>query len=224
MTRIVLVRHGQASWHAEDYDVLTDTGHAQALAVGAELRARGIRPELALSGTLRRQRDTLSGMVAGAGETWVGVRQGVDARWDELDGDDIIAVNAPEHSTMTGALRDAPAAFDELFRFAMGRWIRGEGEYRESCAQFTARVQEAAADLAERLGPDGTAVVATSGGVCNALTSIALGGGPDTWRRLFGTFRNTSITQLGVGPRGLRLISLGEVSHLERAPHLFTDR
>ena len=41
MSRIYVVRHGEASWHAEDYDQLTDKGHAQARSVGAELAARG---------------------------------------------------------------------------------------------------------------------------------------------------------------------------------------
>ena len=62
MSRIYVVRHGEASWHAEYYDQLTDKGHAQARAVGAELAARGIRPDVVVSGTLRRHRETAAGL------------------------------------------------------------------------------------------------------------------------------------------------------------------
>jgi Phosphohistidine phosphatase SixA len=67
MSRIILVRHGEASWHAEDYDQVTPKGHAQAVVVGEELRARGIVPGVILSGTLRRHRETAAGLLEGAG-------------------------------------------------------------------------------------------------------------------------------------------------------------
>ena len=69
MSRIYVVRHGEASWHAEDYDQLTDKGHAQARAVGAELAARGIRPDVVVSGTLRRHRETAAGCSRAPGGT-----------------------------------------------------------------------------------------------------------------------------------------------------------
>jgi broad specificity phosphatase PhoE len=61
---IYLVRHGQASFGAADYDVLSELGHRQAALVGAELRARGVRVDLAVSGTLRRQRETAATALA----------------------------------------------------------------------------------------------------------------------------------------------------------------
>jgi hypothetical protein len=42
--------------------------------------------------------------------------------------------------------------------------------------------------------------------------------------RLFGAFRNTAITRLGTREGHLHVLSLGEISHLERQPHLLTDR
>ena len=101
MSRIYVVRHGEASWHAEDYDQLTDKGHAQARAVGAELAARGIRPDVVVSGTLRRHRETAAGLLEGAGWDHAVAE---DDRWNELDADDIVRAHAPEHATMTAAL------------------------------------------------------------------------------------------------------------------------
>ncbi|WP_238430248.1 histidine phosphatase family protein, partial [Frankia nepalensis] len=64
MSVIYLVRHGQASFGSADYDVLSELGYRQAALVGAELRARGVRVDLAVSGTLRRQRETARAALA----------------------------------------------------------------------------------------------------------------------------------------------------------------
>src|SRR5919112_809761 len=58
MPIVLLVRHGQASFGAEDYDRLSDRGRVQAEATGRWLAARGLRRPVAVHGTLRRQRDT----------------------------------------------------------------------------------------------------------------------------------------------------------------------
>ena len=43
--------------------------------------------------------------------------------------------------------------------------------------------------------------------------------------RIFGTFPNTGIMRLShSGERGLRLLSLGEISHLEQRPELLSER
>ncbi len=44
MGLLLLVRHGQASWGADDYDVLSETGWEQARLLGQALGARGIIP------------------------------------------------------------------------------------------------------------------------------------------------------------------------------------
>ncbi|MFN8045373.1 MAG: histidine phosphatase family protein [Dermatophilaceae bacterium] len=224
MSRIILVRHGEASWHAEDYDQLTPKGHAQAVVVGEELRARGIVPGVILSGTLRRHRETAAGLLEGAG--W-GDAVEEDERWNELDADDIVRTHDPRHDTMTAALAahsgDGAGDFQEFFGAAMGAWLAGEGDHLEPYAVFTDRVHAALADVVARLEPMGTAVVVTSGGVQNAVATAVLGGGPATWERIFGMFPNTGLVRIAHSERGLRLLSMGETSHLERRPELLSD-
>ena len=62
MPTILLLRHGQASFGTADYDVLSALGERQARAVDAELHRRAAAIDLAASGTMRRQRDTLAGL------------------------------------------------------------------------------------------------------------------------------------------------------------------
>jgi broad specificity phosphatase PhoE len=64
MPVIHLVRHGQASFGSDDYDVLSPTGQQQAALAGRELVRRGVRTPVFGSGTLARQRDTAA-IVAG---------------------------------------------------------------------------------------------------------------------------------------------------------------
>ena len=48
MGTLYLVRHGQASFGADNYDVLSELGHRQALRLGQYLRERGVHcPHLA---------------------------------------------------------------------------------------------------------------------------------------------------------------------------------
>lgn len=64
-----LVRHGQASFGKSDYDNLSETGHEQAYVLGKDLAHRGITPSLIVSGSMKRHRQTLAEIAAGAGWT-----------------------------------------------------------------------------------------------------------------------------------------------------------
>ena len=77
MGRLLLVRHGQASWGADDYDVLSPLGHQQAAALGEIWQHRGLVPDRIVIGGMRRHRETCeaAGLVADE----------VDAGWDEFD-------------------------------------------------------------------------------------------------------------------------------------------
>jgi phosphohistidine phosphatase SixA len=63
---VLLVRHGQASFGAADYDVLSDLGRRQAEIVAGSLAERGYRPARLVGGTLRRQRETAAALGAPA--------------------------------------------------------------------------------------------------------------------------------------------------------------
>ncbi len=67
MGTLYLVRHGQASFGADDYDVLSAMGHQQSVRLGEYFRHRGVTFEAALTGTLNRQTQTLAGICQGMG-------------------------------------------------------------------------------------------------------------------------------------------------------------
>ena len=88
MGTLYLVRHGQASFGADDYDCLSALGERQSRRLGEYFKLRGLRFEAALAGTLRRQQQTLAGISEGLGSSiptqlWPGL--------NEYDSDALIA-------------------------------------------------------------------------------------------------------------------------------------
>ena len=64
---LLLVRHGQASLGAADYDRLSDLGRRQARVVGARLAGNGLTVDRVVAGELSRQRDTAKAIMTALG-------------------------------------------------------------------------------------------------------------------------------------------------------------
>jgi broad specificity phosphatase PhoE len=198
--QVLLVRHGQASWGAADYDVLSPLGERQATATGAFLA--GVRPDAVVHGLMQRQRRTAELMADAAGWT---LAPSVDGRWDEMDH---LAVLDAQPRDFDGE-PDAHQ-FQAWFEKATGRWLSGahDGEYAESWPEFHDRVL---AGL-DALG-DGTTVVVTSGGPISVVVAHLLES-PAAYRRIAPVVVNASVTKVVVGRRGHTLVSFNEHGHL----------
>ena len=193
---MLLVRHGQASFGADDYDVLSEVGHEQAAVVGRELARRGLRDPLLVCGTLRRQRGTADGL--GLGEP------AVDPRWDEYDHLGLLerypGVAAPDRSS-----RGVQVALDA----ALSAWVRDDG------GSWGAFSGGAAAALTDVAGAGRDAVVVSSGGVVAAVAARLLGGGPETVVALNRVSVNAGISKVVVGRSGASLVSYNDHAHFE---------
>ena len=218
MSQVLLVRHGQASWGADDYDVLSDLGARQATVLGEVLRARGLQADVLLHGAMKRQRETarMLGEAAGWG-AWT-----EDVSWDEMNHEEVLARQPHTFAGDTPTRRE----FQAWFEAATDRWTAGghDHEYAESFADFSERVLGGLDRLVRHLGSGGTAVVVTSGGPISRVVTELLGGGLDVYRRIAPVVVNTSVTKVVVGERGATLVSLNEHGHLETHPDLLTYR
>jgi broad specificity phosphatase PhoE len=206
MSVVLLVRHGQASFGAADYDQLSDFGEEQSRILGAALSDRGIKPAYAVRGGMKRHDQTAA--AAGFADA------AVDHGWDEFDHVQVLAAHAPPDSEESVTER---RAFQRWFELATQRWMTGDfdEEYDESFSAFTGRVDAAMQRTVEAIGSGDTAVVFTSGGAIAAVASGLLGGGPDLWQRLNSVTVNTGITKIVVGSRGMTLVSFNDHVHLE---------
>lgn len=210
MGRIVLVRHGQASWGAADYDVLSPRGEEQAAATGRALA--DLAPDLVVHGSMLRQRRTAEIAVEAAG--WESVPR-LDARWNELDH---LAVLAAQPQDFEG--EPDRQQFQAWFEAATTRWTSGDhdDEYAESFPAFRERVTAGLGELADA----GTAVVVTSGGPISSVATDLFAAGLATYARLAPVVINASLTTVVSGRRGLTLVAFNEHRHLP--PDLLTYR
>ena len=62
MGHLYLVRHGQASLGAADYDQLSPLGAQQSQRLGEHWRAQGLRFDAVITGSLKRHAQTLAGI------------------------------------------------------------------------------------------------------------------------------------------------------------------
>jgi broad specificity phosphatase PhoE len=218
--QLLLVRHGQASWDADDYDVLSDTGWEQSRLLGKALAARGIVPDAVVTGGMRRHRETAEACLAELGSTVV---PEVDPGWDEFDH---VAMLGSHPAPFEGR-RPTKAEFQEWFEAATDRWTAGghDEEYAESFGTFTARVGAALRRTCERVG---TVLVFTSGGPVSWSAASLLADEPAVaallWRRLNPVCVNSGVTRLVTGRRGTTLVTFNGHAHLDGVPEMLTYR
>ena len=209
---IYLVRHGQASFGAADYDVLSPLGHEQARLAGRELAARARRP-LLVSGTLRRQAHTaaLLGLPAAAGVV-------EDRRWNEYDHLGLVdRYPSTDPGDAGSPAADAATAGDSrLFQarldHALARWIDDDAD--GGWDAFVSGATAALGAVAARVAPGQDAVVVTSGGVIAAVAGSLVDAPPAGVIALNRVMVNASITTVLAGSSGLSLLSFNEHAHL----------
>lgn len=213
MTQVLLVRHGQASWGSDDYDVLSSLGERQSQVLGRHLAARGVVPDLVVAGGMKRHRQTAEHAATGAG--WPGAPV-LDHGWDEFDHVQMLAMHPSRYGEGEELSR---AEFQAWFEEATLRWTGGEHdeEYDESFVAFGARVEAALRRTVERLGSGRTAVVFTSGGPISWVASSLVSGGAGVWAQLNPVTVNTGLSKVVVGRRGATMVTFNEHSHLESA-------
>ena len=213
MSRLLLVRHGQASWGSDDYDVLSPLGEKQSRVLGEAFTARGVRPDLVVRGAMRRHRQTAEQAAAGGG--WA-VEVAEDDGWNEFDHVQMLSMHPSRYGEGEEMSR---AQFQAWFEEATLRWTGGEydEDYDESFTAFGRRVDAALRRTVEGLGPNQTGVVFTSGGPISWVATSLLGGGANIWTQLNPVTVNSSVTKVVVGRRGATMVSFNDHSHLEAA-------
>ncbi|MBY5972565.1 histidine phosphatase family protein [Ferrimonas balearica] len=196
MGTLYLIRHGQASFGAADYDVLSEVGHAQSRALGRWFAAQGIRPDRVAHGGLKRQRDTLSGVLEGVeGAPEPEVHPGLS----EFDFKALLDARfakggAPEH------MHDDRRSHFRTLRDTVLMWQRDEVENPpEPWAGFAARVEAARAHLM-RDGAE-TVFAVSSGGAISQMIAATLGAPGQAQIELQLQTRNCAVARFVFSPR-----------------------
>ncbi|MEX1006174.1 MAG: histidine phosphatase family protein [Acidimicrobiia bacterium] len=198
--RIIFVRHARSEaneaeiWQGQGDAVLSETGRAQAAALGRRLAAREF--DLVVSSDLSRAHETALA---------TGHPVEVDSTWREMNLGDwegrTFQEVAVEHPDLLEAIRAG-----EAVRF---------GKIGESIQEFEDRAHAALDALVQRVGSGSVAVV-THGGLIDAIAGRLIG---RAGRRTYPIVTNTSLTEIryesiGDEPPRYRLQTFNDATHL----------
>lgn len=236
MGSIYLIRHGQASFGADDYDVLSPIGLRQAEVLGAHLADLGLRIDRSVSGELRRQQHTAHATLQHLlGDDPRAAAIDIDPAFNEFDADAVIRAllpdMLPEEPEALHVLRNAAqhrAEFQRLFAKLIGRWLAGEYHAPElqSWQGFVEQVQGGLDRLLQQADNKQNIAVFTSGGTITALLHLITGIAPAQAFELNWQIVNTSLSCLKFRGTQVSLASFNSHVHLQllKAPELITYR
>ena len=214
MAELVLVRHGQASFGADDYDKLSELGWRQSRWLGEYFAERGAAFDRVVRGSLRRHTETLAGIAEGMGRAldWA-----EDARLNEYDSHALLRSHLGGKAMPKG---DDRREHFRILRDAMYAWTDGTLEGKpggapfEPFGEFRGRVLGALADL--RGGAAKRVLVVSSGGPISTILADVLGMPQRGVVDLNLQTRNTGISELQSGAKRIHCVSFNNVPHLDR--------
>ncbi|RFP91087.1 histidine phosphatase family protein [Rhodobacteraceae bacterium 63075] len=206
-----LIRHAQASFGAEDYDVLSKLGHAQSRALGAALAELGLVPDAVCIGAQRRHRETWEGMNDALG---LSLRPQVLPGFNEFDFSGLLEARHAKGPRPEGLHTDRRTHFRAL-RDTVLEWQRGEIDAPpETFEAFSARVAGArreAAALGSRV------LIVSSGGAIGHSIGALMGAPPDAMIRLQLQIKNCAMSRVVASAKGEHLSTFNETPHITAA-------
>ena len=212
MGKIYLVRHGQASLGAANYDQLSALGQRQSVRLGEYFAAKQLQFDAVLTGTLHRHAQTWAGIADGAGyrlaaQTWPGL--------NEYDSEALIAALQPQPPW---DLPLTPAAYKQHFRLlrdALTQWMNGviSPQNMPSYSDFSQGIR-AVLDHVRQTYSGNVLIVSSGGPIATAVGQI-LCAMPETTIDLNMQIRNTAVTEFLFTPKRHQLFSFNSLMHLD---------
>lgn len=215
MGTLYLVRHGQASFGADDYDVLSALGYRQAVRLGEYFKHKGITFDAALTGTLQRQINTFAGICEGMGggleaAQWPGL--------NEYDSEAVIAAVHP-HKLEKPTSPEMYRSHFRLLRDGLKQWMdgvvnpKGMPAYHDFVAGVTGALDHV------RATHTGNVLLVSSGGPISTAVGHVLGTSPETTIELNLRIRNASVTEFAFTPKRHMLVTYNTLPHLDAPEH-----
>lgn len=216
MGTLYLVRHGQASFGADDYDRLSARGEQQSERLGAYWRERGLRFDAVLCGTLRRH-----------GQTLAGIRQGLGHQPEPLPDPLLLpGLNEYDSQALIDAIHpaplprpDTPERYKQHFRLlcdALAQWMAGtiSPVGMPDWVDFSGGVR-AALEQVRHQHAGGNVLLVSSGGPIAAAVGEVLCTPPEVTIALNMRIRNSAVTEFSVSPKRLMLQTFNTLPHLD---------
>ena len=211
MGNLYLVRHGQASFGAVDYDNLSDLGVRQSVRLGEYFAQKGIPFDAVLTGSLRRHTQTWKAIAQGAGLdhiplVWPGL--------NEYDSEAVIQAIHPQPLQKP----DTPEVYRHHFRLlrdGLRQWMNGvvSPKGMPSYTEFVQGISSALDHV--RQNCVGNVLMVSSGGPISTAVGHLLGTSPETTIELNLRIRNSSLTEFDFNPKRHALVTYNTLPHLD---------
>ena len=221
MATIYLIRHGQASFGAENYDKLSELGCRQAVVTGEYFRDTGVCFDAVYSGDLSRQRETARLALENQPNA---VPHHIDPRLNEIQNDaqvkylmpEVIKINPAIQALVEKGLsssKDYQKVIDAVFNF----WVSPacSDSRLQSWAEFSGGTRQAIADVVQEQGSGKTVGIFTSGGPLATIVAQVLGLGGEHTYQFYEPILNCSVTQLFYSKSKISLSYFNDSSFLQ---------
>jgi broad specificity phosphatase PhoE len=215
MGHLYLVRHGQASLGAADYDQLSPLGTQQSQRLGEHWRAQGISFDAVITGTMKRHAQTLAGIqhsmdTQHTALMWPGL--------NEYDAEAVIRAIQPGE-LVKPTTPDGYKQYFRLLRDGLAQWMAGvvSPQGMPSYTEFAKGVTSALDHIRQQ--HEGRVLLISSGGPIATAVAHVLRTSPETSIELNMRLRNSAVTEFSFNPKRHSLLSFNHVPHLETPSH-----
>jgi broad specificity phosphatase PhoE len=221
MGTLYLVRHGQASLGADDYDNLSELGRRQSLRLGQYFTEKGIQFESVLTGSLKRHMQTWAGIQSGmvssnsiaptlTPSVWPGL--------NEYDSEAVIACVHPDPHVKP----ISPQAYREHFRLLRAGLLQwaSDAVVPQGMPRYCDFVKGifAALDYVRTQHTGNVLLISSGGPIATAVAQIH-GSSAEAFVEMNMRIRNTAVSEFAFNPKHHALLTFNTLPHLD-APQL----
>lgn len=232
MSKIYLIRHGQASFLADDYDNLSDKGIIQSKALGAYFLKNGIFFDKIYIGNLKRHQQTFENYSLDFYNNKIDLPKPIYLNelneHEALDAFNIESENFIDQNIQAQKLMMAMQKDGELkkkntiliFGLFMSEFVSGKypsnGSSIQSWKAFRAQTKQGITTILKNTNKGETIGVFTSGGTKSSIIGDSLGLDENKISELNMAIRNTSFSQLIYIKNKVKPFSINEIPHLTK--------
>ena len=234
MSNLILVRHGQASFLAQDYDKLCANGETQARMLGEYWSRRGMAFDRVYSGPRARQTETariIAEVFRSAGVDFPETT--IMSELDEYQAEAVLRECLPqllqanpeiremrrayESSKESGDHAERRKTFERLFEAVIRKWVAGEvtAPGIEPWPAFCERVERGLKQVVRDTPPAASALIVTSAGVIGTAVRRALHLSPEDTLQVTWMSRNASFTTFLASGERFTLSAFNAHPHLD---------
>ena len=231
MGEIYLIRHGQASFGAEDYDQLSPKGQTQCEILGKHFKSF-LKAGSAFAGEHKRHLQSHSAFNKGISEAGGLSSLSISSGFNEFDHEEVLFKAFPSLSNKS-ALANVLATsgnpkktFHKMFQESVARWISGEldNEYKETWVNFQERCIRDLKGVIEQHKKDEPILVFTSGGPISVILQFVMGLSDAATFALNDNLANSGVTRLLFSGDRISPSYINSFSHLEHQKQYISYR